>query len=257
MKTNHLSIVLAAAILLAGCGNNPEVTFSTAEDEGTFELCEGCPATFTFSASIEYPDGGLDEETLRNMQENFAEAVFGEGMRTFDIRAALERYREKSVENYRDSNLEGWEQYGKEGDWGASFTWEEYVSTRFLQRYGNMQSCIISRYGFTGGAHGMDAEDAIVFDLGTGDPVSEGDLFTDGWESRLAQALTAHLRDSFEDEETFNMLFVKEIEPNGNFFVTEQGITYIYGRYEIGPYVIGIVQVTVPWEEIKDLRRHV
>lgn len=256
MKTIHSGLIITAAAILAGCGHNQELTFETLEDNGTYPLCEGCPSTFTFSASIEYPAGGLEEATLRNLQENFAEAVFGDGMRTYDIRAALERYREASIENYVDSNLEGWEQFGKDEEWGASFTWQEIISTHFLGKYGDMQSCVISRYGFTGGAHGMDEDTAIVFDLKTGDPVCEDDIFEAGWESRIAESLTAHLRDSFEDEETYNMLFVREIEPNGNFFVTEQGITYIYGRYEIGPYVVGIVRVTIPWEEIKDLRRH-
>ncbi len=49
------------------------------------------------------------------------------------------------------------------------------------------------------------------------------------------------------------MLFVKEIAPNGNFYITNKGVTYLYGRYEIGPYVIGLTRVTVPWAEIVDL----
>ena len=51
----------------------------------------------------------------------------------------------------------------------------------------------------------------------------------------------------------YNMLFIKDISPNGNFIVDADGITYIYGRYEIGPYVSGIVKVSVPWSEIKDI----
>jgi hypothetical protein len=45
------------------------------------------------------------------------------------------------------------------------------------------------------------------------------------------------------------------IEPNGNFVIAPEGMTYIYNRYEIGPYVSGIVRVTVPWEELEGLMR--
>ena len=51
---------------------------------------------------------------------------------------------------------------------------------------------------------------------------------------------------------------VKDIEPNGNFKLSEEGITYIYGQYEIGPYYLGIIKVTIPWDELGDLvREHI
>ena len=51
------------------------------------------------------------------------------------------------------------------------------------------------------------------------------------------------------------MLTTEDIQPNGNFRITEAGITYIYNQYEIGPYVLGAVEVTIPWSELKDLLR--
>ena len=50
-----------------------------------------------------------------------------------------------------------------------------------------------------------------------------------------------------------NALFVKDIEPNGNFKVSSNGVTYIYGPYEIGPYYLGSIEVTVPWDELGTL----
>ena len=49
------------------------------------------------------------------------------------------------------------------------------------------------------------------------------------------------------------MLFEKNIRPNGNFTVSDSGVTYIYNQYEIGPYVMGTIKVTVPWNELEDL----
>ena len=54
-------------------------------------------------------------------------------------------------------------------------------------------------------------------------------------------------------QEVYDMLFIKTIEPNGNFFVDPEGITYIYGRYEIGPYASGLVRVTIPWEKLQGI----
>ena len=55
------------------------------------------------------------------------------------------------------------------------------------------------------------------------------------------------------DEDSYNALFVKDIEPNGNFKVSDEGVIYIYGPYEIGPYYLGSIEVTVPWEELGTL----
>ena len=45
----------------------------------------------------------------------------------------------------------------------------------------------------------------------------------------------------------------KNIRPNGNFTISDSGVTYIYNQYEIGPYVMGTIKVTVPWDELEDL----
>jgi hypothetical protein len=50
-----------------------------------------------------------------------------------------------------------------------------------------------------------------------------------------------------------DMLFETEIYPSDTFYVTADGLTYVYHPYEIGPYALGIIEVTIPWNEIKDI----
>ena len=76
-----------------------------------------------------------------------------------------------------------------------------------------------------------------------------------GYEEKLAEALTAHLREAVPDQESYDTMFTHEIKPNGNFTVSEQGVTYIYNQYEIAPYSMGAIHVSVPWDEIRDLIR--
>ena len=51
------------------------------------------------------------------------------------------------------------------------------------------------------------------------------------------------------------MMFLKEIEPNGNFSISDKGVTYIYNHYEIAPYSMGIIRITIPWEDLNDIIR--
>ena len=117
-----------------------------------------------------------------------------------------------------------------------------------------MQSFQLSTYGYTGGAHGIDSEKGMTFDLSSGRLITENDLFIREYKPELSRILTAHLQESVS-EDIYESLFIKAIEPNGNFVIAPEGMTYIYNRYEIGPYVSGIVRVTVPWEELEGLMR--
>ena len=92
-------------------------------------------------------------------------------------------------------------------------------------------------------------ETALNFDLKSGKVITEAEFFKPGYEKKLAEALTAHLREAVPDQESYDTMFTHEIKPNGNFTVSEQGVTYI------APYSMGAIHVSVPWDEIRDLIR--
>jgi hypothetical protein len=41
-----------------------------------------------------------------------------------------------------------------------------------------------------------------------------------------------------------------EIVATDNFYVNEEGITWTYDPYEIAPYSVGVVQITLSWDEV-------
>ena len=43
--------------------------------------------------------------------------------------------------------------------------------------------------------------------------------------------------------------------PNNNFAITRDGLIYYFNPYEIAPYVAGIIQVRVPYEELRLILR--
>ena len=48
-----------------------------------------------------------------------------------------------------------------------------------------------------------------------------------------------------------NIFFVDRIEPSDSFTVGENGITFYYQPYDVAPYVFGVIEITVPWEELR------
>ena len=46
---------------------------------------------------------------------------------------------------------------------------------------------------------------------------------------------------------------VEDIVPNDNFFVSEEGITYVYMPYEIAPYALGRTDIFLPWSVLNSI----
>ena len=201
---------------------------------------EGGADSLKVDVTLEWPEEGLRSEVLDNIRNDIASEAFGEQDGSADIDTSVGTYIDTLVNRYREYNE------------GFIFSWDEMIDGRFLEPYGDIQSYLLYRYEYTGGAHGIDYENGLTYNLKDGSRVMESDLFVEGYEEELSRILTARLPESAGDD-VYEMLFVKTIEPNGNFYVTPSGVTYIYGRYEIGPYVIGIVHVDVPWEDLRAL----
>lgn len=154
------------------------------------------------------------------------------------------------VNDYRTENLPMLE---IEGLQDSSLSWADYTEGRFTASRENVVSYTAVKYTYSGGAHGMTSEVAYNFDRKTGDAITEEEFFKDGYVPALTKLLTRHLPESLESPSDTSYLFLKEIEPNGNFSITDTGITYIFNQYEIAPYSMGIIRISIPWEEIEGL----
>ena len=66
----------------------------------------------------------------------------------------------------------------------------------------------------------------------------------------MPKLLMKHLNDGRTEDEAISLL-VDEISPNGNFSVGENGVTFIFNQYEIAAYAFGVIEITIPADEIK------
>ena len=260
MKRNIISAALAAATVLGVigcCGTTNEVGYEKVEMKKGYALVEGGRDSLRLDVSLQFPKEGLGEEARKAVCDGIIGDALGEVFCGMAPQDAVKGYAEETLKNYREANLEFVGQVAanpedrEEGEWDV-FTWDFTIEGRGEGEYNGIIAYTITKYSYTGGAHGGTALLGLNFDQKTGEPVTEDDIFAFGYEERLSAALRAHLRSSL-DKDSYDMLFVTDITPNGNFILSKAGVTYIYGQYEIGPYAIGIIKVTVPWDEIRDI----
>ncbi|MDD4968659.1 MAG: RsiV family protein [Paludibacter sp.] len=122
----------------------------------------------------------------------------------------------------------------------------------------------IERYVYMGGAHGLETRNYYNFDLKTGKTITEVDLFKPEYKAELSELLKKRIveesKELKETKETEPILSLEDtdfwadaIKPNGNFYITDEGINYVFNPYEIAPYYIGQTEVTIPFNRLKNI----
>lgn len=117
---------------------------------------------------------------------------------------------------------------------------------------------VITRAGYTGGAHGMYGTECHTYSLRDGFELSLADLFSPSALQRLdgviREKIAAQYHASTDDELSEAGFFPEYIAPTENFLISESGITFYYNPYDIGCYALGAVEVTLTPEELAQLR---
>ncbi len=89
------------------------------------------------------------------------------------------------------------------------------------------------------------------FNLQTGELISLDELLVPNFDSELNKIAEAYfIKEYGSDNWNFE---VGEFELNRNFTITPGGLLFDFNRYEIGPYVMGVPSVFIPYSKINHL----
>jgi hypothetical protein len=255
-------------IILTGCKQNTtnidrdnDITFDTITVNEQYHLLGDATNPFcTLESTFIYPSGYRDKEILQKISRLFLVSFFGENSPSASPEEVMKDYADKYLSDYMELEKDF---PGKTDDAIASealYSHFEISSNEILYNKCNLISYVVSIEYFTGGAHGNLGFDNHVIDLKTGNELEEKDIFVDNYQDSLAQiivkAIAADLNVS-DPAELENMGFfnIREIYPNGNFYVDGDGITYTFNNYEIAAYSVGKTDVTLPYDRIRHLIR--
>ena len=116
---------------------------------------------------------------------------------------------------------------------------------------------MVEYYTFQGGPHGEGTMAPLVLDLNSGEVVEEADFFADGYERPVGALIRKRLPEALDGDEQLlaDIYDLESVAPNGNFEVTSAGVTWYFNPYDIAPYYMGVIRVTVPWNELTDYLR--
>ncbi|MDY2943409.1 MAG: DUF3298 domain-containing protein [Paludibacteraceae bacterium] len=244
--------------------------------EYTFEkvayLAEGQENSLTFSIRYAYPVAvNASDEVLAKLQRAVCQTVLGDAFLDMRPQQAIEAYAAMKHNEYIQNNLpllQEWAIDHEDEPLGETLFNEELLIsaapiTNHLPLITNhlLWSYAMDVYEYNGGAHGNRYLLIQNYDLQTGDAVSEQDLFIDDYYEPLKALLLETLIAQTDEAETKKDLrrlgySVADVVPNENFYVTPEGITYVYNPYEIAPYAMGCIQISLPWDSLRHLLRN-
>ncbi|MDD2511728.1 MAG: RsiV family protein [Proteiniphilum sp.] len=215
--------------------------------------------------------------SLDTLQQFFVTAVFGTAYATLKPDAAVKAYIRNFVDHYthdagtyRETAREldelnalipeidhaDNEQVGKD----RFYSYYESISDSIAFNQQGLLSFQVKQSNNKGGATSYQLCRNYVFNLRAGAQVTENDLFHAGYDTALQNIIIASLLEengvkSIEELEELGFFGIREILPNRNFLLNEEGIIYTFNKGEYSAYQLDAPEIMIPYRSIRSLLR--
>ena len=204
-----------------------------------------------------YPVACKKGSSLKELQKLFIEKVFPAQYATLSPRDAVTGFSAQYIKDFKSIQLESFfnDDYMLEDE--NSFIYELSLESKILYNKDNLVSFVVKNTNYEGGAHGSNSIYGYVIDLNTGKMLTEEDFAGVDYKKNLSPIIakkiaTAKGLDDVSQLEDNGYNSLDDIVPNENFTIDDKGITYYFNEYEIAAYFVGITEVFIPYEELKD-----
>lgn len=138
----------------------------------------------------------------------------------------------------------------------ATFGWEANIKGTLKYQSENLINIQINHYTFTGGAHGYEGMQSLLFDPKTGKTFPNKNLFKNIVE--LKKMIETTFRTKYQIPLTGNInqtgyLFEDDtFQLPKNIFFTNDGLIFHYNQYEAAAYVEGPKTLFIPYTSLKN-----
>ncbi|ENW06763.1 RsiV family protein [Acinetobacter beijerinckii] len=277
MKTFYKYSVLACAILLAACQpktepkdveDKPQDTPVVQQDAEpvlrgetiklpvTLPECKGntCPEFSVERLETNFPfiDQLLDQQILDQLSK-MLEVVDADK----DVASAVKANEQKQnldtqAQLYANSFIKIDEELKA---LSSSHQISLMVKPKILQSKGVLATVVLNSSSYLGGAHGATAQRYYNFDLKNQKLVQLTDLLLPKQKANLDKLAHEAFKKWIVDSKLANNAAEYEeawpFSVTDNFLLGEQGLILQYAEYEIGPYVVGLPRLVIPFDQLQ------
>lgn len=125
-------------------------------------------------------------------------------------------------------------------------TWNENSEMNVFSDRNGFLTIIYTGHGYSGGAHGYAYEQYKVADYRNQKMVQIHDIADVSkvkWNDLLLKNIGSRKEELFEPA---------TLTYTENFYFDDKSLNFVYGQYEIAPYVSGIIEIKIPYSQLGD-----
>lgn len=140
---------------------------------------------------------------------------------------------------------------------GAAHQISLSISPKILNSEGPLATVVLNTSNYLGGAHGSSSQTYYNFDLKQQKqigldqillPKQKDKLFRLAHDAFKVWVIDSELADNVSEYEE-----AWKFKLSNNYYLGKKGLILQYGEYEIGPYVVGLPRLTIPYDQLKDV----
>ena len=140
---------------------------------------------------------------------------------------------------------------------GASSQITLSISPKILNSEGALATVVLNTSSYMGGAHGSSSQIYYNFDLKTQKLVPLDHIVASGQKAQLEKlAYEAFKKWVAESELSTNITEYEQVwkfKLSDNYYLGENSLILQYGEYEIGPYVVGLPRLEIPYSQLNKI----
>ncbi|KAA6344251.1 hypothetical protein EZS27_008105 [termite gut metagenome] len=272
---NHYTIflptilILAITVLVCSCNNKAvkqsalefnNVRLSKTEHLFKDTAAPACNLTIDYT----YVAKSLQKELSDTLNKYFITACFGEEYaKGQTVEEAINQYAQAYAQTYREDSESTFLQDQKNEEikdnvarWYSYF---ENIKSNIQWYEGNLLVYRIDKETYNGGAHGMHLTYFLNIDLAKMRPLRLDDIFKGSHYSELLtdllwnQLMADNQVSTHEELEEIGYGTTGDLTPTENFYLNKNSITFYYNVYEFTPYVMGPVEIRLPYEMVNHI----
>lgn len=263
-----LAVILAASGFLFSCGDKMKkdtgsLEFDSIQVNKTVHLFgDTAKPACNLLINFAYPSKSSDELLKDTLDKYFIAACFGDKYMGEKPQEVVKQYTETYISEYRRDlepmYLEDEKDKENESSVGAWYSYYKGIESHVQLYEKNLLVYRINYNEYTGGAHGIYMTTYLNFDLGLMRPLRLDDIFVGYYQEPLTDLIWNQLmadngaktRAELED---MGYGSTGEIAATENFYLNKDGVTFYYNVYDITPYAMGPVIVSLPFQMLEHM----
>jgi hypothetical protein len=131
------------------------------------------------------------------------------------------------------------------------------IKPKILSSSEPLATVVLNSSNYLGGAHGSSSQEYFNFDLETKKQVQLSDIVEPNklkdLEAKSYEAFKAWVIESELSTDLKEYEQVWKFKLASNFNLGKNGLILQYGEYEIGPYVVGLPRLTIPYDQLNGI----